>query len=44
MKKSKELEGVTFKPTLNPKSKKMAASQNRLPIDQRGLMKDRSKN
>jgi hypothetical protein len=39
---SKELEGVTFKPALNTKSKKMVASQNRLPIDQRGLMKPKA--
>lgn len=39
MQQSKELEGVTFKPLLNSKSKLMVASQNRLPIEQRGLMK-----
>lgn len=36
---SKQLEGATFKPLLNSKSKMMVASQNRLPIEQRGLMK-----
>jgi len=43
MQKSKELEGVTFKPNLNPKSKKMVSSQSRLPIDQRGLVKGQTK-
>ena len=37
--KTKELEGVTFTPSLNSKSKKLVSSQNRLPIDQRGLIK-----
>lgn len=39
LQQSKELEGATFKPLLNTKSKKMVASQSRLPIEQRGLMK-----
>lgn len=39
IKQSKELEGITFQPILNPKSKKMASSHQRLPIEQRGLIK-----
>ena len=37
--KSKELDGATFKPLINSKSQKMVASQCRLPIEQRGLVK-----
>jgi hypothetical protein len=33
------LEGFTFQPSLNPKSKKMVISHPRLPIEQRGLIK-----
>lgn len=40
--KLKEMEGATFKPTLNNKSKKMVSSHNRLPIEQRGLLKKKS--
>lgn len=39
IKKSKELEGITFQPMLNSKSKKMVSSHQRLPIEQRGLIK-----
>jgi len=35
----KEIEGATFKPNINNKSKKMMLQQFRLPIDQRGLLK-----
>jgi len=37
--KRKEIEGFTFKPNLNNNSKKIIAEKNRLPIDQRGLVK-----
>jgi hypothetical protein len=36
---SKELEGITFTPSLNQKSLKMVSSHHRLPIEQRGLLK-----